>query len=622
MNTDFRKYAIVITVIVVAILYVARLFYIQVIEDKYKLSASNQAFLQMTDYAPRGAIYDRKGKLLVFNQVAYDLMVVPRDLKGCDTAGICSILNITKEDFIKRIVRLSEGKIKSDYRSHIFESQMLPELNARIQERLYKFNGFYVTARTVRQYPIPMAAHLLGYIGEVNDRITKKAPYYKSGDYIGMSGIEKGYEEPLRGRKGVQIMMRDVHNNIKGSYRDGLYDTAAVPGKNLYSTLDADLQQYGEKLMQNKIGGVVAIEPSTGEILALITSPTYDPNLLVGRDFPKNYGVLAKDTLGKPLFNRALQAYYPPGSTFKLLNALIAQQEGVLRPATAYPCARGYPPMGGKPKCHPHGSPTDMKGSIATSCNSYYSYVFKSIVDNHNKYKNTVDGYEAWRAYVNSFGVGVTIGTDLPYELKGIVPTYNYYNKVFGVNGWRSSTIISLGIGQAELSVTPLQMCNIVSIIANRGYYITPHIIRSVGNDQILPQWKIKHHTKVINREYYENVIAGMAMAVTGGTARVAQLPGIEVCAKTGTAQNPHGEDHSVFVTFAPRDNPKICIAILVENAGFGATWAAPIATLMMEKYLTGKIERPELEKKMFEGDLLHKHPSTGNKQIKPNLIH
>jgi penicillin-binding protein 2 len=615
MNPDYRKYIIALVVVVVALLYIMRLFTIQVVEDKYKLTASNQAFLQMTDYPPRGAIYDRKGKLLVYNQVAYDLMVVPRDLKGCDTLGICKILNITIDDFKKRLVRLS-GSLKesaNDYRSHIFESQMLPELNAQIQERLYMFQGFYVMARTVRKYPIPMAAHLLGYIGEVNERITKKNPYYKSGDYIGMSGIEKGYEEALRGKKGVQIMMRDVHNNIKGSYKNGIYDTAAVPGKNLYSTLDAELQQYGEKLMQNKIGGVVAIEPATGEILALVTSPTYDPNLLVGRDFPKNYSTLAKDTLGKPLFNRALQAYYPPGSTFKLLNALIGLQEGVLKPATTYPCARGYPPLGGKPKCHPHGSPTDLKGSIATSCNSYYSYVFKSIVENR-KYHGTVEGYQAWKDYVNSFGVGVKIGTDLPYELKGIVPTPNYYDKVFGKNGWRASTVISLGIGQAELSVTPLQMCNIVCTIANRGYYITPHVVRSIGDNKILPQWQKKNYTKVTNRQHYEDVITGMALVMTGGTGRSVQIPGIEACGKTGTAQNPHGEDHSVFVMFAPRNNPKICIAILVENAGFGATWAAPIASLMMEKYLLGKVSRPEMEQRMFDGDLIHKHPSSGAK--------
>lgn len=622
MNPGIRKYIVAGFVVVLTLLYVFRLFTIQVVEDKYKLTASNQAFKLETDYPPRGAIYDRNGKLLVFNQVAYDLMVVPRELKACDTMGMCEILDITKDEFQKRLVRLS-GSLKEaakDYRSHIFESQMLPELNARIQEGLYKFNGFYVTARTVRKYPIPMAAHLLGYIGEVSERTVEENSYYESGDYIGKSGIEKGYEEALRGKKGVQILMRDVHNNIRGSYKNGIYDTAAVPGLNLYSTLDAELQQYGELLMQNKIGGIVAIEPATGEILALITSPTYDPNLLVGRDFPKNYGALARDTLGKTLFNRALQAYYPPGSTFKLLNALIGLQEGVLRPATTYPCARGYPPMGGKPKCHVHGSPTDLKGSIATSCNSYYSYVFKSIVDNR-KYKSTIEGYEAWRSYVNSFGVGVKIGTDLPYELKGIVPTYNYYNKVFGVNGWRSSTVISLGIGQAELSVTPLQMCNIICTIANRGYFITPHVVRSIGNNKVLPQWQEKHYTKVTNRQYYEDVITGMALVVSAGTGRVAQLPGYEVCGKTGTAQNPHGDDHSVFVTFAPRNNPKICIAVLVENAGFGAAWAGPIASLLTEKYLTRKIARPELEKKMIEGDLLHKHPISGDKQIKPKPI-
>lgn len=622
MNPDFRKYIVAAFVVVVALLYVLRLFTIQIVDDKYKLTASNQAFKFQTDYPPRGAIYDRKGKLLVFNQVAYDLMVVPRELKGCDTMGICKILNITQDEFNKRLVKVSGSLEESatDYRTHSFESQMLPELNAQIQEQLYRFNGFYVIPRTVRKYPIPMAAHLLGYIGEVNEKTIKEKPYYQSGDYIGKSGIEKGYEEALRGKKGVQILMRDVHNNIKGSYKNGIYDTAAVPGLNLYSTLDAELQQYGEKLMQNKIGGVVAIEPATGEILALVTSPTYDPNLLVGRDFPKNYSALARDTLGKPLFNRALQAYYPPGSTFKLLNALVGLQEGVLKPATTYPCAQGYPPLGGKPKCHPHGSPTDLKGSIATSCNSYYSYVFKSIVDNR-KYKNTVEGYEAWRSYVNSFGVGVKIGTDLPYELKGIVPTFNYYNKIFGVNGWRSSTVISLGIGQAELSVTPLQMCNIICTIANRGHYITPHVVRSIGNDQILPQWKEKHYTKVTNRQHYEDVITGMALVMTGGTGRSVQIPGIEACGKTGTAQNPHGEDHSVFVMFAPRDKPKICIAILVENAGFGATWAAPIASLMMEKYLLGKVSRPELEQRMVEGDLIHKHPSSGAKpQPKPKL--
>jgi penicillin-binding protein 2 len=609
-----RKYIILGVVILTAILYISRLAYIQLGTDKYKMSADNQAFKYLTDYPPRGAIYDRNGKLLVYNQVAYDLMIVPREAKGCDTLALCKILNITKEDFLKRLIRLC-GNLESargDFREYIFESQMLPELNARIQEKLYKLNGFYVQARTVRQYPKPIAAHLLGYIGEADEKYIEKHPYYKQGDYVGMFGIERGYEEALRGKKGVSIKIRDANNNIQGSYKDGLYDTASIPGQNLVCTLDAELQAYGELLMQNKIGGLVAMEPGTGEILALVTSPTYDPNLLVGRDFPKNYGKLQKDTLGRPLINRALKSFYPPGSTFKLLNALVAQQEGVLTPSTLYPCARGYPPLGGKPKCHPHGSPTNLSGSIATSCNSYYSYVFKSIVEN-KKYKNSVEGFEAWRNYVLSFGVGKKIGTDLPFEAKGIVPTVSYYDKVFGKGGWRASTVISLGIGQAEVSVTPLQMCNIICSIANRGYYHIPHVIRKVG-DKEDPKWREKQFTLVKDRQIYENVIEGMSNVVKAGTGRIAQLPGIEVCGKTGTAQNPHGEDHSVFVLFAPRENPKICIAILVENAGFGATWAAPIASLLSEKYLTGKILRTDLETKMIEGDLIHKHPAGGAK--------
>jgi penicillin-binding protein 2 len=623
MNPGLRRYILLGFILVAGILYIIRLFYIQVVDDQYKLDARNQAFLYQTDYPPRGAIYDRNGKLLVFNQVAYDLMVVPRDMKDCDTVGLCKILNISKEDFEKRLIRFS-GSLKEasrDYRSYIFESQMLPELNARIQERLYKFNGFYVQARTVRKYPIPIAAHLLGYIGEVDEKITAQDPYYKSGDYIGKSGIEKGYEEQLRGKKGVQIKMRDVHNNIKGSFKEGKYDTAAIPGLSLVSTLDAELQAYGELLMQNKIGGIAAIEPATGEILALVTSPTYDPNMLVGRDFPKNYAILATDTLGKPLFNRPLQAFYPPGSTFKLMNALIGQQEGVLSPSTMYPCARGFPPLGSKPKCHAHPSPLALTGAIATSCNSYFSYVFKSIIDKYHG--NTVQGYNVWKDYVNSFGVGVRVGTDLPFDAKGIVPSSNYYDKVFGKNGWKSITVtgVGLGIGQGELSVTPLQMCNIICTIANRGYYHIPHIIRTIGNQAILSKWTEKHYTGVTNKEYYENVIEGMANVVTNGTARIARIEGLDVCGKTGTAQNPHGDDHSVFVCFAPRENPKICIAILVENAGFGATWAAPIASLMVEKYLLHNVTRTDLEKRMIEGDLLHRHPAMNPGQ-KPDNLH
>lgn len=618
MNLQDRKYFVVGFVVLAALLYTARLFYVQVVEEKYKLSASNQAFLYQTDYPPRGAIFDRNGKLLVFNQVAYDLMVVPRNMEGCDTTGLCAILNITKDEMLKRLARLSGSAedASRDYRSHIFESQMLPELNARLQERMYKFNGFYVQSRTVRKYTYPIAAHLLGYVGEVNDAECAANPYYKSGDYIGKSGIEKGYEEYLRGKKGFQIKMRDVHNNIKGSYQNGKYDSAAVEGKDLVSTLDADLQLYGEQLMQNKIGGLCAIEPSTGEILALVTSPTYDPNLFVGRDFGKNYVMLVKDSVGRPLFNRALMSSYPPGSTFKLMNALIGLQEGVLTPATLYPCAHGYPPLGGKPKCHPHGSPTNLYGSIATSCNSYYSYVFKSILDNR-KYKSQEEGYKAWRQFVLSFGVGMEIGTDLPYEKKGNVPTPEYYDKVFGKGRWKSITLTGagLGIGQAELGVTPVQMCNIICTIANRGYYHVPHCIKTIeGDSSFVQRWTKRHYTMVTNPDAYDAVIEGMAQVMTNGTGRAVQIPGIEMCGKTGTAQNPHGDDHSVFVLFAPRVNPKIAIAVLVENAGYGSAYAAPIASLMVEQYLNGKVLRKDMEQRMLESDLIHKTAGTQKK--------
>lgn len=610
MNPQDKRYFVIAFVVLTALLYTARLFYVQVVEDKYKLSADNQAFHYQTDYPPRGAIYDRNGELLVSNQVAYDLVVVPREMEDCDTLGLCDILNITIEDFKKRLVRLSGSleEAQNDWRSHIFETQMLPELNARLQERMYRFKGFSVQSRTIRTYDIPIAAHLLGYVGEVNQALCDTNPYYKSGDFIGKSGIERGYEEFLRGKKGVQIIMRDVHGNLKGPYMDGKYDTAAIKGKDLVCTLDAEMQLYGEQLMQNKIGGICAIEPGTGEILALITSPTYDPNLFVGRDFSKNYSELLKDTIGRPLFNRALQSSYPPGSTFKLMNALIGMQEGVLTPATTYGCAGGWPPLGGRPKCHSHASPTNLTGSIATSCNSYYTYVFKSILDN-NKYASQRKGFEAWREYVLSFGVGRNIGTDLPFEKKGNVPTPEYYDRVFGADRWKSITLAGagLGIGQAELGVTPVQMCNIICTIANRGYYHIPHCIKSIeGDTSFVARWNEKHYTMVTNVEYYDHLIEAMALVMTAGTGRSVQIPGIEMCGKTGTAQNPHGEDHSVFVLFAPKDDPKIAIAVLVENAGFGATYAAPIASLMVEQYLTGKVERKDMEQRMLDANLIY----------------
>ncbi len=603
-----RKYIIMGVILLIGLIYIFRLFYIQVIDDSYKLDARNQAFRYNTEFPVRGYIYDRNNKLLVYNEAAYDLMVLPKKIKNLDTMDFCNLLGITKDVFIRKMKKAVQAP-NSPRKQSIFEKQLSPKEYASLQERLYRFPGFYVQSRTLRKYPKRIAAHMLGYIGEASKETTEKDPYYNEGDYLGISGIEKTYEKALRGKKGMHIMMVDVHNREKGSYMNGLYDTMAIPGKPLTSTIDGDLQEYAELLMQNKIGSVVAIDPSTGEILSIVTSPTYDPNLFVGRARNKNYGLLSQDSIGKPLFNRSTMASYPPGSTFKLVMALIGLHEGVLTPTTRYPCARGYPPLGGRPKCHPHPSPQDLVGAIGTSCNSYFSFVFKSVIDD-KKYHDTYKAYSNWRDIAVSFCLGTKTGSDLANELRGNVPSIKYYDKVFGKGSWKASTVISLGIGQAEMGITPLQNANLVAIIANKGWYYTPHIVKAIGgnpNDTLLDRFKVKHNTMITDTNIYNEVIKGMARAVEGGTAGALKIEGIPYGAKTGTAQNPHGKDHSVFVCFAPLENPKIAVGILIENAGFGSTWAGPIARLMMEKYLKGKITRPDLEKRMIEGDLIHK---------------
>lgn len=603
-----RKYIIIGVFVLVGLIYISRLFYIQVVDDTYKLDARNQAFRYTTEFPIRGYIYDRNNKLLVYNEAAYDLMVLPKNVKNIDTMDFCSLLGITKEQFLKKMKKAIQAP-NSPRKESVFEKQLSPKDYASLQEVLYRFPGFFVQSRTLRKYPKKIAAHMLGYIGEADKRTTEKDPYYREGDYLGISGIEKSYEKVLRGKKGMHIIMKDVNNRDMGSYMNGLYDTAAISGKPLTTTIDADLQEYAELLMQNKIGSVVAIDPSTGEILAIVTSPTYDPNLFVGRARNKNFAELSLDSIGKPLFNRSTMASYPPGSTFKLVMALIGLNEGVLTAQTRYPCARGYPPLGGRPKCHPHGSPMDLEGAIGTSCNSYFSYVFKSVIED-KKYHDTYKAYANWREIATSFCLGTKTGSDLANELRGNVPSIGYYDKVFGKGGWKASTVISLGIGQNELGITPLQNANLVAIIANKGWYYTPHIVKAIDgnpNDTILDKFKVKHYTKIKDTAIYNVVIAGMAKAVEGGTAAALKIEGIPYCAKTGTAQNPHGKDHSVFVCFAPKDNPKIAIGILIENAGFGSTYAGPIARLMMEKYLKGEITRPDLEKRMLETDLIHK---------------
>jgi len=581
----------------VVLIFLIRLFYIQAINESYTVSANNNVLRYLTDYPARGMIYDRKGRIIAYNQAVYDLMVIPRQVAVLDTVEFCRLLDITREDFVEK---MNKARSFSRVKASIFEKQISAETYATFQEKLFKFKGFFAQPRTLRKYPNNTAAHVLGYIGEVNDGIIARNPYYRQGDYIGISGIEQSYEEELRGRRGVRIVMVDVFNREKGSYKEGAYDTIAVAGKNLTSTLDAELQTYGERLLQGKVGSLVAIEPSTGEILAMISSPSYDPNLLVGRVRSKNYGFLLKDPL-KPLFNRAMQAYYPPGSTFKLTNALASLQEKIISEQTSF--AHAFIVGSKSVKCHPH-PPIALEGAIQYSCNPYFCNTFRAFVDNR-KYGSSEKGYRLWREYQMSFGIGKKIGVDMPHELKGLIPSVDYYDKYYGKGRWKASTIYSLGIGQGELGITPLQMANIVCIIANKGYYYTPHVIKKIGSNKNTTRKLAEKHLTMVNPEVFDIVQQGMRKVVTGGTARVAAFDSVTVCGKTGTAQNPHGKDHSLFVGFAPMDNPKIAVAVMVENAGYGATWAAPIASLMMEKYLNDTIKRDDLEERMLKGNLL-----------------
>ena len=589
-----RKYVIYSIFGIVGLIFLFRLFFIQVIDDKYKLDADNNVLRYITEYPARGMVYDRNGKLLVYNEAAYDLMVIPRQVKNIDTLQFCELLGITPEVYSEK---MNKAKTYSYYKPSIFAKQFSAQAYARIQESLYRFPGFYVQKRTLRYYPEKIAAHLLGYVGEVDNKVTAESPYYRSGDYIGISGLEKSYEEELRGRKGLRVVMVDVHNREKGSFRNGEYDTVAISGKSLITTIDAELQKYGDYLMQNKKGSIVAIEPSTGEILTLITKPAYDPNLLVGRERAENYQKLVEDTL-KPLFNRALMAAYPPGSTFKLLNALIGQQEGILNEHTRIGCIFH---VGSKSvKCHPHPSPANIVQSIQYSCNPFYCHIFTRLIA---KYATAEQGYNAWKNHVNSFGLGVQLETDLANVMKGFVPSSEYYDRYHGKGRWKGPTIFSLGIGQGEMGVTPLQMANYAAIIANRGFYYSPHIVKATDGK---PNSRFRNkHVTTVDPKHFELVVEGMYQVVEAGTGRSGKIPNIPFCGKTGTAQNPHGKDHSIYIAFAPKDNPKIAIAVYVENGGFGTKWAVPIASLMIERYLNGKIERPALEERMVEGNLM-----------------
>ena len=596
-----RKYVVIALIVLAALTLVVKLFRIQIIEDKYRLSAENNVLRYVTQYPARGLIFDRNGKLIVFNQAAYDLMVVPAQTQAFDTTELCGTLGITKELFRERM----KAAVSYSRRApSILIKQISAETYARLQEKMFMYPGYYVQTRTLRKYSKPIGAHILGYVSEVDENIINKNPYYKPGDYIGTLGIEESYEQELRGKKGVRIYLVDVYSRIKGSYEDGHLDTVAIQGKDIVSTIDMDLQEYAEKLMKNKSGSIVAIEPESGEILTLVSSPNYDPSLLVGRIRSENFAKLQADTL-KPIFNRALMASYPPGSTFKPINGLIGLQEKVIIPSTTFGCSNGYLFVA----CHSHSSPLDLAGAVKNSCNSYFCQTFRRILDNPD-YLSVSAAYEKWRGYLDQFGFGRTLGTDFSNELKGFIPLLSYYDRFYGKDKLKSLNIISLAIGQGEIGTTPLQMANMTAAIANRGFYFSPHIVKSIGGTADSSRgFGVKHKIEIdsVNFEY---LIEGMAQAVNGGagaTATIAAISDITVCGKTGTAQNPHGKDHSIFVAFAPRENPKIAIAVYVGNAGFGATHAAPVASLIMEKYLKGKVTNTYLEQYVTNLDLMAK---------------
>ncbi len=597
-----RKFVIITIFVIVGIVFAVKLFMIQVWKDEYKLSAENNVLRYVTQYPSRGLIFDRNGKLLVFNEAAYDLLVLPRQVVQFDTASLCGLLHISEAEFNERLQKASSYSL---YKPSVFLEQISKEDYGYLEEQLYKFPGFYIQARTLRKYPIPMAAHLLGYIGEVNKVDIAQDSYYKQGDYIGKSGIERTYEKILRGDKGLKIKMVDVHNREMASFQNGKYDIAAISGKNINLTIDADLQKFGEQMMQKKIGSIVAIEPSSGEILAMVSSPSYDPNLLIGRIRNKNYSMLSQDDL-KPLFNRATMAQYPPGSTFKTVNTLIGLQDGVLNVNTKYIChGTSSTPI---PCSHTHTSPLGLLQALELSCNPYFWQVYKSILE-QPRFSNIQQAYDHWRNMVMTFGIGQKLESDLPEQQNGNLPKDTYFNKYYGMNGWKALTVRSLSIGQGEIELTPLQMANLAATIANRGYYYGPHVLKSVEGDTSLDQrFKTKHVT-VIDPKNYDILIEGLRLVYAGdeGTARWYRIDSIPSCGKTGTAQNPHGENHSIFIAFAPVNNPKIAVAVVVENAGYGATWAAPIATMMMEYYLKGRVKPTYYLNKILNANLIEK---------------
>ena len=594
---DKRRFVLAAIACVIIFTYILRLFTLQLLSEDFKKNADSNAFLKHILFPARGAITDRNGKLLVFNQPAYDIMVVMKEQVGVDTVDLCNTLGITPEWYKRRMDEIRDPRRNpgySRYTQQLFMSQLSAEEFSTFREKLFSYPGFYIQKRSIRQYSYPYAAHVLGDVGEVGPKDIERDDYYRSGDYIGKLGIERQYEEQLRGEKGMEILLRDSRGRIKGRYQDGKFDQPPVPGKNLTLSLDVELQALGERLMTGKKGGIVAIEPSTGEILCMVSSPTYDPRMMVGRQRGVNNNLLSRNQ-HKPLLNRAIMGQYPPGSTFKTTQALTFLQEGIITPQTLFPCSMGFRFRGLTVGCHAHGAPIPLVPSLATSCNSYYCWGLFQMFSNRQKYGTVQDAMTRWKDYMVSMGFGYTLGVDLPGEKRGMIPNAPYYDKAYR-GSWNGLTVISISIGQGEVNATPLQIANLGATIANRGWFITPHVVKDIQDEELDSLYTKRRYT-MASPSNYKYVVEGMRQAVLAGTCHGANSPLYEVCGKTGTAQNPHGQDHSAFMGFAPMNDPKIAICVYVENGIWGATFGVPIGALMMEQYLTGGLS-PESEEK------------------------
>lgn len=592
-----RRYVISGIAILIVVIYIMRLFMLQIMSDDYRKSADSNAFLKKVEYPARGVIYDRNNKLLVYNQPSYDIMVVMNEAKGrIDTLELCDALGITKEYFTKRMTDIKDRNKNPGYSrftQQVFMTQ-LDEMDFSVfREKIFRFPGFYIQRRTVRQYQYPYAAHVLGDVAEVSQGDIDDDDYYMRGDYIGKLGVERYYEKQLRGVKGIQILLRDAHGRIKGRYQNGRLDKKPVAGKALTLSIDIELQALGERLLEGKIGSIVAIEPSTGEVLCMVSSPTYDPRIMTGRKRGKNHLALQRNSW-KPLLNRSIMGQYPPGSTFKTSQALTYLTEGIITPQTAFPCHHGFYHRGLHVGCHGHSSPVAIVDALSTSCNAYFCWGLYYMIGNRGKYGKPLMAMNRWRDYMVSMGFGYKLGIDLPGEKRGLIPNGDYYDNAYK-GSWNGLTVISISIGQGEVNLTPLQIANLGATIANRGYYITPHVVKKVEGEPLDTTFTTKHYT-LASRKSYDWVVAGMRSSVVKGTCRAANRADYLVCGKTGTAQN-RGQDHSVFMGFAPMDNPRIAIAVYVENGGFGADYGVPIGALMMEKYINGKLS-PDSERR------------------------